>query len=221
MTMSIALSAEVARRMTDEAKEVTHLLWRKMVALYEGDAHVALGYGSWGDYCGAEFDMSSARAYQLLDAGRVSDMLASSTTVELVPRNEAVARELAPFRDDLDAARAAMATAVEIHGPDPTAADVRDIVRLPTVVEMPPAPPPHDLRFELIEDAVATLRLMPVADKILWPVDELGDVEAVDEALAWLHAWLPKAERSWRAHKALVCAARRQERDAKHGLRAA
>ncbi len=174
-------------------------------------------HSTFEDYCQERWQMDRRHANRHIDAA----MIVGSIDPDLAPTSVGVARALAPFRDDLEAMRAAMVMAVEIHGPQPTAAEVRDIVRLPPVVEMPNAPPAHDLRFELIEDAVATLRLMPAADKICWPVDEVGDVEAVGEALAWLHAWLPKAERSWRAHKALMRAAMRQERDAKRGLRAA
>src|SRR5438067_2376914 len=47
-------------------------LWRRLLRLYEGCAHTALGYASWSDYCAAEFDVGKSRAYQLLAAGRVA-----------------------------------------------------------------------------------------------------------------------------------------------------
>jgi hypothetical protein len=81
-----------ARRLTDEVKQDAKALWQKLLRLYEGAAHLALGYSSWHAYCEAEFGFGQSHSYRLLDAGRVAD---------LVPQlgNEAQARELVPLLD--------------------------------------------------------------------------------------------------------------------------
>lgn len=69
------LTALDARRLTEEVKEDAQQLWAKLLYLYEGRAHIALGYSSWADYCEREFHMSNGRAYQLLQAARVIHQL--------------------------------------------------------------------------------------------------------------------------------------------------
>src|SRR4051812_26599039 len=87
-----------ARRLTDEVKADAQRLWAKLLSLYEGGAHIALGYSSWADYCEQEFQMKKTRAYQLLQAARViqSTMVESLQVTSEVPENERLARELAP-----------------------------------------------------------------------------------------------------------------------------
>ena len=65
------MSEAEARAATEQVKTDAAALWRSLLRLYEGQAHTALGYSSWSDYCAAEFDIGKSRAYQLLDAGRV------------------------------------------------------------------------------------------------------------------------------------------------------
>lgn len=119
------LTPEAARRLTDEVKADAERLWRKLVELYEGEAHIALGYSSWGAYFEAEFGGSRTRAYELLNAGKVLD---SVRNCGLAPANEAQARELAPLLNEPDELREAWAEVVELH-PEPTAANVRDVVQ--------------------------------------------------------------------------------------------
>lgn len=120
------LTSAAARALTDEAKADTHALWAKLRALYDGDAHTALGYTSWADYCDVEFDMGKSHAYRVIDAARV---------VELIPQlgnetSESVARELVPIlREDPEEVEEVWAEAVEEFGPSPTARQVRSIVK--------------------------------------------------------------------------------------------
>jgi hypothetical protein len=65
------VSQTEARRLTDEVKADTQKLWAKLLSLYEGGAHTALGYSLWAAYCEQEFHMRRTRAYQLLQAARV------------------------------------------------------------------------------------------------------------------------------------------------------
>ncbi len=191
--MSAALTCNAARVLTDEVKADSRALWMKLEQLYEGEAHKVLGYASWGAYCAAEFDLTTTRAYELLDAGRVAHIFERSAIAERpVPQSEAVARELAPLRREPEAMEQAWDAAVERHGPKPTAAQVREIVR--------PEPPGHDIRFARIENAADSLRTLPAPDRMAWPT-EAGDVEAMDDALRFLGEWLPAARAVWRLHK--------------------
>lgn len=126
-TQLILFTADQARRLTDEVKTDAAALWAKLLRLYEGGAHTALGYTSWGAYCDAEFDMGQSRAYQLLDAGRAVAKLPYST-IGGTPPNERVARELVPLLDEPEVMREVWSEAVEQHGPQPTAAHVREHV---------------------------------------------------------------------------------------------
>ena len=202
----MTLSRSEARALTDEVKADTAALWDKMERLYHGKAHVALNFESWGAYCKAEFRVSVTRAYELLDAGRVATILSDSAIAER-PRNEAVARELAPLRDDPEALRGAWRDAVEAYGEAPTAEQVRDMVR--PIPPPPVPPPPQDYRFEAPAHALRILQAaMPKPEDALWPVDQQGDVDDVDEALAGLEDWIKRARRSWREHKRALKASR-------------
>jgi VRR-NUC domain-containing protein len=118
------LGPSEARRLTDEIKRDAEALWGKLVELYDGGAHTALGYSSWQAYCETEFGFGRSQSYRLLEAGRVA---------ELVPHggmNERQARELAPLLRDQD-----MDGIVEVwselraqHGEDMTAEKVRTAV---------------------------------------------------------------------------------------------
>lgn len=120
------LSPGTARILTDEVKRDAESLWRKLVELYEGDAHSALKYPSWHAYCDAEFGMSQAHSYRLLHAGRALSVIQLDNGLPR-PENEAQARELAPLLDEPDVLREAWAEVVHLH-PKPTAAQVREVV---------------------------------------------------------------------------------------------
>src|SRR5215204_762782 len=100
--MSVALAVDTltrddARALTEEVKRDAAVLRAKLLRLYEGRAHEALGYSSWGDYYTAEFGQTAARGYQLLDAARVSEPI--QQLLNEPPPNEAQARELVPLKD--------------------------------------------------------------------------------------------------------------------------
>jgi hypothetical protein len=119
------LSREEARSLTDEVREDAERLWRKLLELYEGRAHEALGYSSWGDYFETEFGGSDATAYRLLQSARVMKELPIGSPA---PANEAQARELVPLLDTPEELRAAVAEVVEMH-PKPTAVHFRTAVK--------------------------------------------------------------------------------------------
>lgn len=107
MTLSVLAPAEPlaeldagsARALTDEVKRDAEQLWSKLLRLYEGGAHTALGYPSWGKYFEVEFGGSSRHGYRLLDAGRVLESVTHGSLA--AAPNERQARELAPLlRED-------------------------------------------------------------------------------------------------------------------------
>lgn len=97
--------AKRARELTDQIKANADELWRLMLQAYEGGAHTALGYSSWGDYFETEFGGGKSQAYRVLDAGRVARALEDDSPIgerdddSSVGKqlNEAQARALSPL----------------------------------------------------------------------------------------------------------------------------
>jgi hypothetical protein len=179
------------------------------------------GHETFEQYCQARWGFRREAADRYVRAAAVVPVL--NPTGLAPPSTESVARELAPLLPEPDKMRAVWVAV----GPDATAAQVRaEVKRLtaPTVAdELPAEPPRHpgdDIRFSRIENAADSLVTLPALDKLIWPV-EPGDVRRMDLAFAFLTEWLPAAKAAWKAHKALLAKAARQERDAKRGLRAA
>ncbi len=160
------------------------------------------GYESFERYCRERWQMSRPRAYELMGAAGVVEHLSAMADTP-APASERVSRELLPLRDEPEALKEAWGEAVEQHGPEPTAAQVRAIVRAPVPL---PVGARQDTRFELIENAEAILRMLPAPERIAWPT-EPGDLEAIDEALAWLSDWLPRAKASRKLHAQTMKAA--------------
>jgi hypothetical protein len=123
------LSEAEARSLTEEVKADAAALWTKLLRLYEGGAHLALGYASWGSYYATEFGESEGRGKQLLRAARVDAVIRDEGTSVPLPRNEAVARQLAPLLSRPASLRAKWVEAIERYGPSPTAEQVRSVVR--------------------------------------------------------------------------------------------
>lgn len=83
-------------------------------------------HGTFEDYCRERWGMSRPRAYNLIDAAKVTHLVSANADIP----NEAVARELVPvMRQEPDALPDVMAEATERAGGQPTAVDVRDVVR--------------------------------------------------------------------------------------------
>lgn len=147
---AVNLGAEEARRLTDEVKQDAERLWLKLKELYDGQAHIALGYSSWGTYFEAEFGGSSDYGYKLLRAGRVLEELRVDNC--LTPPNEGQARELAPLLSKPELLRETWSEVVA-NG-EPTAADIREVVQNKMGVHYSSATPewatPQDL-FDLLD----------------------------------------------------------------------
>lgn len=86
------------------------------------------GHGTFGDYCRERWGMSRPRAYELIHASEIVGAVSATADIP-APSSERVARELAPLRADPPKLREAWTAAVEEHGPEPTAAQVRGKVR--------------------------------------------------------------------------------------------
>lgn len=177
-------------------------------------------HATFEDYCRGRWGFRREVADRFIRAAEVEAVAVNPSGI--APASERVARELAPLRAEPEVMRERWAETVERFGPKPTAAQVREVVRVPEAPLEPPAPPPRkDMRFAEIEDVLSILQNWPDPSVILWPVDERGDVEMVEEALAWLDAWLPKAKASWRAHKARLPKELRPKAKPRRKLRAA
>lgn len=154
---AVQMTRDDARALTDEVKYDAERLWLKLVDLYNGGAHGALGYKSWRAYCAAEFQLNENAAYHLLGAGRVMDDLWSgsrnteshtncTTRRPPLPTSEGVARELRPVHaeEGPKAVRETWEQVVEEFGPRPTAAQTREVVRRNGAPKPPPTPPAED-----------------------------------------------------------------------------
>jgi hypothetical protein len=145
----LTLNQTEARRLTDEVKADAQRLWAKLLNLYEGRAHIALGYNSWAEYCQQEFKMGKTRSYQLLQAAQVINQFTkvdSPKVISQVPESERIARELVPLLGNPEALDEAWNEAVETAGGVPTAQTVREVVsRKLALVPLPEKKPLHDL----------------------------------------------------------------------------
>lgn len=119
------LTPDEARTLTDEVKRDAERLWAKLLELYEGGAHLTLGYSSWGDYFETEFGQHRRSGYKLLEAARVAELVPQGAPVP----NGRQARELAPLLDQPAQLREAWTETVEKTNGHPTAAAVREVVR--------------------------------------------------------------------------------------------
>lgn len=177
---TLTLTPETARVLTDEVKADAAALWAKLLRLYEGGAHTALGYGSWASYCADEFDMGRDYSYKLLASARVVEALGESTNVDSLPKSEAVARELVPvLREAPEEIEEVWAEVVEEHGPAPTARQTREVVGSRTRKKSDPA-----RRFEQFLDT-STFTVNAVTT---WLIDSALENAAAPEIRRWEQA---------------------------------
>lgn len=109
------LTAAGARALTDEVKRDTEALWLKIGRLYEEDAHVLLDYPSWDAYLEAEFNIKRTRAYQLVAAFHVNEIVQSTSggLSEQATLTERTARIVAPLISRPDVLVAAIEEATD------------------------------------------------------------------------------------------------------------
>lgn len=161
-------------------------------------------HGTFEGYCRERWGMSRQRAGQLIDASEVVGVM--TTIVDTpAPRNEAVARELAPLRTDPPRLREAWTAAVEEHGPEPTAAQVRGKVRDP-IGDAIKRIPQGDSRVYAIDTAAFILRDIPPPEELYIPRG-IGHYESLDAALRFLTDWVARMNVVWDSVKEDVNAA--------------
>lgn len=172
-------------------------------------------FATFEDYCRDRWDLKRPRAYELMQAATVHEVM--SEISDTPPARESHLAALADLRDEpqrmAEVWESATATAEARHRPV-TAADIREARKL-VVGPVAPAPAPEpapapasssapkgqDARFELIEDAVSLLRMLPSPDDMAFPLDP-GDVESIGEAIDFLREFTPKLARAWKQHQA-------------------
>ncbi len=84
-------------------------------------------FGTFEGYLKERWGLSRAHAYRQIEAAAVVGTL-SPTGDTPAPVSERVARELAPVKDDPEKLRQTWDNVVELHGPKPTAGQVREVV---------------------------------------------------------------------------------------------
>lgn len=129
MSTALAISADLAeceavieRGLTTFIEVGAALLRIRDERLYR-DTHP-----SFEAYCGERWGLERKRAYDLVVAAQVVGELSPIGDTP-APRNESVARELAPLRVVPDDLREAWTETVERHGSTPTAAQTREVVQ--------------------------------------------------------------------------------------------
>jgi hypothetical protein len=80
-----SMRREEARVLTDRIKRGFHSTTLLLLEAHSKRAWHALGYQTWEDYVRQEFSFSRSRSYQLLDHGRVLQVLMASAKLDSVP----------------------------------------------------------------------------------------------------------------------------------------
>jgi hypothetical protein len=191
VTTLVRLTEAEARTLTEEIKERAEELWGYLLGAYEGGAHLALGYSSWGAYFEAEFGGTARHGYHLLDAGRVVKAIEQSE--QLFTRQtptESQARELSTVAKDSpeEAAELWGDIVEEAHhtGQAVTAEKVREKVR---EHKAPVAPWSNDeLRLQEMlragESAVVSMAKDGHPNLVAW-AKEQGVFVRIDRASEW------------------------------------
>jgi hypothetical protein len=109
------LSPLAARDLTDRAKIGVAQSERDLLELYEGGAHLALGYTSWKTYWKAEFDRHPSYGYRLLDQARVARAVRHLANGLPIP-NEAQTRQLKRLLKEEDELVRVWREACKTHG---------------------------------------------------------------------------------------------------------
>ena len=117
-----------ARRLTDAAKRDIGSLREKLLLLFEGEAHIALGYSSWGAYWETEFESHWRTGYRELEAARIGRAIGPWDNGKPPPERQA--RELVPLlrQEDEDAVIDLWVELQDEFGDDLTAEKVRNAV---------------------------------------------------------------------------------------------
>ena len=170
-------------------------------------------YDTFHEYCRKRWGFGRSYAHEIMQAAEAARAVSGLPDTPM-PRNARVAAELAPLRDDPDELRDTWKATVKEHGPAPTAAQVRDIRNARnapadaspaplTSVPEPAGAPERDIRFEILEDVVDLIKMLPEPEQCVFP-NPGGDFDEVDVAMRFLADWTPRMNRAWKQHKAAV-----------------
>lgn len=96
-----------------------------LLAIREDRQYIEAGFPNFEAYCQRRWNFSRQTGYDLMQTAAVAQLVQE---VGQQPSREA-ARELAPLRAEPEKVKAAWAESVELHGPTPTAAQVREVVQ--------------------------------------------------------------------------------------------
>jgi hypothetical protein len=136
-----AMTVDEARAITDRIKDAAEEMWSLLLTAHERKAWAALGYQSWEEYIGGEFNMSRRRSYQLLDQGRAIHAIAAAAGMEPPPTNSAsvdvnrgshiplTEREAREIKPILPQVTAEIKERVTSLGPTPEPEAVKEVVR--------------------------------------------------------------------------------------------
>lgn len=180
------LSRAEARSLTDEVKGDAERLWRKLVELYDGNAHGVLGHKSWGAYFKAEFGGTQSKAYQLLSAGQVVKELQGAPFSDLrMPANQEQARELSPLVKQPEKLREVWSEVVEEH-PEPTAKQVREVVQRHTAPDTPKRATATPRVVAALKELYAAVQATPIEEVIAWE----GNAKKLAGEWASVHSYI-------------------------------
>jgi len=96
-----SLTAKEARRLTERIRAGAQNLCELVFEAHKGRAWVALGYQSWEDYVREEFTLSRSRSYELVDQGRVLQVLSTAAKVPLRAVSPWAVREIKRYVPEL------------------------------------------------------------------------------------------------------------------------
>ena len=177
-----------ALALTRQIQKAVDRTWELLLAAYEGQAHAALGYGTWAEYVKTEFGKSRSQSYKLMDVGIVTRALKEATgaTEDDAPITVSV-REAMAVKAHIEDVKAEVSEAVKA-GAEPQEA-VREAVtkRVPPKAAKPkpePEPEPVDHEAAAIEreEVERRSRVIPVtATPVLERVDVAYFIKGMDE----------------------------------------
>lgn len=119
------ITADEARKLTDETRDAGELFLGKLLETYETGAWGALGYASWREYAVDEFQFSERHAYRLLTQAQVIREIETGADCPIGQKpSESQARELAKIPEGQRAE--VWQKVVDLTDGKPTAAAIRE-----------------------------------------------------------------------------------------------
>lgn len=92
--IEVIMSKEEAKGLTEAIKSTSNALYILLKKAHDEQAHVALGYGTWGEYVKTEFNFSRQRSYQLINQAAVIEHITDETGIEDLYISEKDARAI-------------------------------------------------------------------------------------------------------------------------------